>query len=279
MLEFLLLLFCCRSGTLSNALWGRGRLLIPTRALPGIAGRRGDAGPACFPQMLCEHPLGLSPSCLHVCLSFLERLVKVSDKSTCQMLGSRPPHQCWTELPKTQISPGPSLLLKTLPWLLDIPWAKTHTPARACLIRSPPPCPPPLTSASPSPNSIPCLGLNPQLGTPRRPESPLRAFVHAVPSAQTPSLLQLPGQLLLIFQHSPPASGSLGSMSPGAPPRPRPSVCSSVLSGPPTSPPSYSSSFRLILCACLPLTDSSSPRKSPVHPFRSPRVWLTVAAQ
>ena len=161
MLEFLLLLFCCRSGTLSNALWGRGRLLIPTRALPGIAGRRGDAGPACFPQMLCEHPLGLSPSCLHVCLSFLERLVKVSDKSTCQMLGSRPPHQCWTELPKTQISPGPSLLLKTLPWLLDIPWAKTHTPARACLIRSPPPCPPPTDLCLPLPKLYPMSGPQP----------------------------------------------------------------------------------------------------------------------
>lgn len=202
---------------------GEAGFSYPRGPFPALQAEEEDAGPACFSRMLCEHPLGLSPACLLVCLSFLERLVKVSDKSTCRMLGSRPPRQCWTELPKTHVSPGPSHQLKTLPWLPGIPGAKTHTPTRACLIRSPPPYPP-NDLCLPLPNSIPCLGLNPQLGTPRRPESAVRAFVHAVPSAQTPSLLRLPGQLLLIFRHSPPASVSLGSMSPGAPPPPRPSV-------------------------------------------------------
>lgn len=103
---------------------GEAGFLVASLALPGVAGRRPGQAACVFSQPLSEHPLGLSPSCLHLSLSFLERLVELSDENTGHMPGSRPPDQAGWNFPRPDRRRSFRVLLETLPWLLSPPGLK-----------------------------------------------------------------------------------------------------------------------------------------------------------
>lgn len=179
--EFLLFQSCSPGGTLSNALWGRGRLSWnhtgPCRCCRQETGTSRPAFfPSRFPNILWISPVPVSISLCPSWKGWLSSLMKTP--ATCRGPG------LLTGLDGTPQDPdgrrsfcpagNPSLAPVT-------PRAKAHPPARACLT---------------------CFPHALSLGTPRRPAAPLVPCLHfSLPSSS--------GQLLLTFQRAPPASASL----------------------------------------------------------------------
>ena len=171
MSKFLLSLLCSQSGIVSSASWGSHRLG------EAVLSDQQGTEPACLSQLLSQHPRD-PPTSTSASLSFSERLVKLSDQSTCQMPGSRRAPRGWTELSQIQTGPSHSLLLQTLP-------GPNPHPAEACLIRPLQP----LTSAGPS-----LSRLNPWLSTARDLLHPSVALTSPLPPRALPP--HSPGQLL-----------------------------------------------------------------------------------
>lgn len=204
MSKFLLSLLCSQSGIVSSASWGSHRLG------EAVLSYQQGTEPACLSQLLSQHPRD-PPTSTSASLSFSERLVKLSDQSTCQMPGSRRAPQGWTEL--SEIQTGPS-------------FPPTANPSRA----KPTPC----GGLSDLPRATPdlCRPLpvqaQPLAQHSQRPASPLRGFdlatasplirlVSSYESFNTHLLLQLPREAPAGFPCHPPQPSVFGSGLPGPP--------------------------------------------------------------